>query len=262
MKHTLMMRAALALLAIATCVPLEAAELYVSPQGNDTNPGTKEKPLASLQGARDKVRSLLAGGRMTGDIFVLFRAGDYLMDAPVEFGPKDSGRDGYQVVYRNADGPGSARFVGGRKLVEKWSRGDDAIHTIDIGTNNVPHTLYSNLKITGMQSGKAVRSNRPENQRSSLWQNVSWLPGFDQSKLDLDAIGLKPDFPAEYGGQGAPTRLPELPAVGDVEFARYCFNGDYRGETALSTMSVPRPTPSATVMFMNSIVPTTDRCWG
>ena len=32
--------------------------VYVSPQGNDTNPGTKELPLASLKGAKNYVRDI------------------------------------------------------------------------------------------------------------------------------------------------------------------------------------------------------------
>src|SRR5690242_16687793 len=34
-----------------------ALSLHVSPQGDDSNPGTPDKPLASLEGARDRLRA-------------------------------------------------------------------------------------------------------------------------------------------------------------------------------------------------------------
>lgn len=137
------------------CLPIVAALLlaagptlaamqrvvYVSADGVDTNPGTAKQPLASLQGARDKVRAILAGGKMTGDIEVRFAAGDYTVDETVEFGAEDSGRDGHRIIYRNADGLGSARFVGGRRVVN-WTRHNDHVWKATVGTNWVFHTLY------------------------------------------------------------------------------------------------------------------------
>ena len=42
------------------------AELYVSPDGDDSNAGTLESPLRTLAGARDAVRKIKNG--MTGNI--------------------------------------------------------------------------------------------------------------------------------------------------------------------------------------------------
>ncbi len=50
--------------------------LYVSPQGNDSNPGTREKPLSSLEGARDAIRDLRKeGGLPDGGITVWIGSG-------------------------------------------------------------------------------------------------------------------------------------------------------------------------------------------
>jgi len=129
--------------------------LYVAPGGNDAARGTSTEPLATLEGARDKVRSLLAKGRMSADIEVRFAAGDYAMAAPVEFGPEDSGRNGHQVIYRYTDAIGSARFVGGLKVDAGWIAEEMGIYKVHIGTESVPHTLY--------EEGQRVRKARYPN---------------------------------------------------------------------------------------------------
>ena len=57
---------------------------YVSPQGNDANPGTKELPLASLNGAKNYVRKIKSS--TSGAITVWFRGVDYYLDETVVFG--------------------------------------------------------------------------------------------------------------------------------------------------------------------------------
>lgn len=91
-----------------------AKELIVAPDGNDTNPGTAARPLATLDGARSAVRQLLAGGDEE-DISVLFRGGTYVQHAPVVFGPEDSAR-GKQVITYAAFPGETPVFTGGRRI--------------------------------------------------------------------------------------------------------------------------------------------------
>ena len=95
-------------------VTVAGAELYVSPNGNDGNPGTQDQPLRTLQGARDRVRNMDKDG--TRDILVLFKAGDYFIDKTVRFGSEDSGSGSSRVVYKNWGEKGSANLIGGRAL--------------------------------------------------------------------------------------------------------------------------------------------------
>ena len=75
--------------------------LFVSPGGKDTNPGTKEQPLATLVGARDRIRAMRGN---FGDITVYFRGGKYPFAETVVFGMNDSGAENQVITYRNYPG--------------------------------------------------------------------------------------------------------------------------------------------------------------
>ena len=69
------------LLLAATAAP--AADFHVAPGGNDANPGTAEKPLATLRGARDAIRALKAKGPLTQAVSVYVAAGTYAFTEPL-----------------------------------------------------------------------------------------------------------------------------------------------------------------------------------
>ncbi|MHC4131520.1 MAG: hypothetical protein ACYSR3_05930 [Planctomycetota bacterium] len=73
-----------------------AVDIYVSPSGDDSNPGTKEKPLNTFQAARDKVRTV----KENGDITVYFRDGYYTFSQPVKLTIEDSGSENREITYR------------------------------------------------------------------------------------------------------------------------------------------------------------------
>jgi len=100
---------------LLTCsAPSVQAALYVAPDGDDGNPGTPARPLRTLQGARDRVRSMDKSG--SEGVVVLFKAGDYFIEETVRFGKEDSGAAGKPVIYKNLDELGSAHLIGGRAL--------------------------------------------------------------------------------------------------------------------------------------------------
>jgi Right handed beta helix region len=110
MKHALMLLTALLLAPLAA---LHAAEFFVSPSGNDADAGTKAKPFATLERARDAVREAKKSGAMAGGFTVWLGAGDYTMTKPFELNEVDSGTAAEPVVYRGID-PGTVRLIGAR----------------------------------------------------------------------------------------------------------------------------------------------------
>ncbi|MFD2329879.1 Ig-like domain-containing protein [Cohnella sp. GCM10020058] len=73
------------------------AAFYVSPDGDDDNPGTEALPFATLQKAQASVRD--AKDVMTGDIVVYMRGGSYVLSAPLVLDEEDSGTSGHRVIF-------------------------------------------------------------------------------------------------------------------------------------------------------------------
>ncbi|MBU5444956.1 Ig-like domain-containing protein [Paenibacillus sp. MSJ-34] len=97
-------------------------ELYVSPTGNDANPGTIEQPFRTLEKARDTVRAI--NDEMTEDITVYLRGGTYTLEHPVEFDRRDSGQNGHRIVYSAY--PGEKPVLSGGRTIGGWSLHDPA----------------------------------------------------------------------------------------------------------------------------------------
>jgi len=71
--------------------------LYVAPDGDDSNPGTEAKPFATLGHAKDAVRSFKKN--VPKPITVFVREGTYYLSEPLVFTPEDSGIELQPITY-------------------------------------------------------------------------------------------------------------------------------------------------------------------
>jgi hypothetical protein len=93
-----------------------AASFHVSTQGSDENPGTRRKPFASMERARDEIRRQTEDGKRPGDSFeVIVRGGVYPVGRAFTLDAIDSGTEAAPVVYRAEPGEHPV-FSGGRTL--------------------------------------------------------------------------------------------------------------------------------------------------
>lgn len=95
-------------------LPRDGVELFVSPKGADTNPGTKGKPFASLERARDEIR-VRKTPESSKPITVFVRGGDYPVTQTFKLGAQDSG-GAQSPVYYAAYESETPRFTGGVRV--------------------------------------------------------------------------------------------------------------------------------------------------
>jgi Right handed beta helix region len=74
------------------------ATYYVAPNGKDSNPGTSTQPFQTITKARDVVRSI--NSAMSGNIVVYLRGGTYPVKETIAFDDRDSGNNGFNVIYK------------------------------------------------------------------------------------------------------------------------------------------------------------------
>jgi hypothetical protein len=107
--------------------PARAAEFYVAPDGNDGNDGTRSKPFATPERARDRIRLLRQEqkGRISR-ITIWIRGGDYVRTNAFELAAADSGTTDAPVTWRAVEGE-TVRWLGGRRLAGFKTVSDPAI---------------------------------------------------------------------------------------------------------------------------------------
>ncbi len=126
------------ILTLLTSSPVKSQVLYVSPLGNDKNPGTKAKPVASFAKAQQLVRALDSRSKVK----VIFAKGTYYLPETISFSEKDSKAS---VVY-TSEKEGDVIISGGSLLKLKWTLYKSGIYKAAIPSNTIIDQLYINGK--------------------------------------------------------------------------------------------------------------------
>lgn len=72
--------------------------IYVDGEnGNDKNDGTQQRPLKTIEAAKNFVKPYLKN--MNSHLYVFIKGGTYRIEEPITFTPEDSGTNGYSVIY-------------------------------------------------------------------------------------------------------------------------------------------------------------------
>ena len=96
--------------------PVTGDELFVATTGDDTNPGTKDRPLKTIAAAQTAVRAHPDRGKMP--ITVSLLSGTYYIGQTIVLTSADSGTQAAPITYR---GGGTATLSGGARLDLTWT---------------------------------------------------------------------------------------------------------------------------------------------
>jgi hypothetical protein len=120
------------------------ATYYVDPvKGSDSNSGkTTRTPFRTILKAQRTVRAI--GGNWTGDVVVYLRGGTHSLAGTLEFSAMDSGKNGYQAIYRAY--PGETPVISGGKVVTGWQLHDAQknIYRASVAASDNFRQLYVN----------------------------------------------------------------------------------------------------------------------
>jgi len=173
----------------------DAMNLYVSPDGSDQwsgrlaqpNSARTDGPLASLGGARDRLRRLRLIARIPEPIHVVIADGRYTLNEPFILGPEDNGAGQFPVSYEAADGARPV-FTGGRTITG-FKRGSNGVWQTQIPDVAAGKWYFEQLFVNGR---RAVRARTPNKFYHYMGKTVEVPVESEQGKFRRTTT-LRPD---------------------------------------------------------------------
>lgn len=157
---------------------LSAADFYVSPSGNDSNPGSKRQPFATVQRARDAVRESKQR-RPNDDYTVLLRGGVYHLNETLVFSLEDSAATGHSITY--ASYPNETPILSSGHSITNW-RKEGKLWVADLPADMKPFlTMYDRTGILSRARGPGFSPTR----------DYKSVEGMDKSTLPFPSGALK-----------------------------------------------------------------------
>ena len=178
-----------------------ATTLVVAPNGNDTNPGTKEQPLATLVAARDAARKAGAGPHT-----ITVMPGEYFLEQGLELDARDNG------LTIEAPSTNRTALYGG-KLVTGWKRESDTFWSADLPGVKEGAWDFRALVVNGRLAGRAIYPGTNTFDNLGKWDQplLPCVAGFWERKPtheELTTMPYKPeDLPATLDVRNAEVRL-------------------------------------------------------
>ena len=155
---TMILRTLLGVLALGAGAALRAVELHVAAVGNDANPGTAARPFATIERARDAIRSLKQAGPLQEPVTVRIRGGVYPIAREIRFGPEDSGTAECPITYLGV-GPEPVVLDGGRRI-NGWRKHDDKLWVAMLPEVAKGEWYFRQLFVNGQQRVRARTPNQ------------------------------------------------------------------------------------------------------
>lgn len=187
---------------LAGCQTALQSEVYVSPKGLDSNPGTAEKPLKTLEEALKRTKK----GKS-----VLLKGGTYRIDKTLRFGPESSGATW-------AAAPGEKPVISGGIPVTGWSEHENGIYKAKVELVN-----FRQLWVNGHHA-KRARGKAPAGMK--FWgKNKATVIKYDNPPGLTGTPGYKPGRLDKIDPAGYTTtdkKILNWKNHSDIEFGFFC----------------------------------------
>ncbi|MFC1760864.1 right-handed parallel beta-helix repeat-containing protein [Planctomycetota bacterium] len=151
-----------------------ALDIYVSPDGSDSNSGLAGQPLASLAAAQQKARALAGSEAVT----VHVADGIYYLPDTLVFTPKDSGSEKHPVLYK-AQNEGDAVLSGGSELKLAWEPYENGLFKAQTPAGLAIDQVF----IDGKNQRMARYPNYDPSKKTAAYQGYA-ADAFDKVKAD------------------------------------------------------------------------------
>ncbi len=196
-------------------------ELYVSVNGSDSNDGSKIRPFATVEKAKEEAKKY--NDNMTGDIVINIGAGVYYVDKTLYFTKDDSASNGYSVIFKGDDAEktilSGGRQITGWKLHDGnkniWSadaKGIDSRTMFVNGErrNRAAHTANLPNIVMSAEPEYTVEGNNIFADIPNITDvEIIWMLSFSDWRMPITGInGNKIDFPEIADGYGNAKGVP------------------------------------------------------
>jgi len=167
---------------------LSGQRIYISPVGNDTNPGSADKPLATLNAAALKAREMRKAGESDQPVEIVVSGGEYFMMQPLVLTGEDSGTEKSPLIIRAAQG--EKAILRGGVPVEGWEVVSPTFWRAFIPQVAYYNSYFEQLYVNGE---RAIRARTPNEgfSRVSLVDETVLEKGTGRApELAVQKIGL------------------------------------------------------------------------
>jgi len=170
-------------------ISTQAAEIYVAKNGSDNNPGTLEKPLATLNMALRHARELrrLHDPSVKGGIIIKIAKGVYQLSEPIFIRPEDSGTaDSPTIIEGALDGEA---VLSGGLVIGEWRKAANVVGLPAAAGGKVwvadapviagNPLLFRQLWVNGIKATRARETDAPIMNRILSWDHQNqtcWIP--------------------------------------------------------------------------------------
>ena len=151
----------------------QGLEIFVSPNGDDTGDGSKDRPLKSLEGARNKIRLLKNDNVYNDTVRIHIDPGLYPILSTFSLGPQDSGTEAAPVLYQ---GSASGTIISGGIKLNGFNETDDGLWAAHIPEVAYWNWTFDQLYVNGRRAVRAKSPNEGFFYMEDLKEEV-WVMG-------------------------------------------------------------------------------------